>query len=107
MFNTLYNARVCKDIASSIELFKIIFQKLDEFSSLIKYVNSQLAVISVAHSCSVTTIDYSFDSLKPMLVTVRPQKRNWIINPFNNNNYRMLFKTSHYSKAAMTREYSM
>ena len=109
MFNTLYNARVCKDISSSVELFKIIFQKLTEFSSLIKYVNSQLAIISVAHSCSVSIIEYTFDSSKPMLVTVQPcrGRRNWLINPYNDLDNRLLFKTQKYSKVAMTREYSM
>jgi hypothetical protein len=53
MLNALYNASVCNNIVSMIAFLKFAFQKTREFDSLIKYANTQLAVVSVSHSVSV------------------------------------------------------
>jgi uncharacterized protein (DUF1786 family) len=53
MFNALYNASVCKNIVSVVSFLKLAFQKIREFDSLVKYANTQLAVVSVAHSISI------------------------------------------------------
>ena len=50
MLNALYNASVCNDIVSMITFLKFAFQKSREFDSLVKYANTQLAVVSVSHS---------------------------------------------------------
>ena len=53
MFNALYNASVCNNIVSVLSFIKLAFQKNREFDTLVKYANTQLAVISVSHSISV------------------------------------------------------
>jgi hypothetical protein len=63
MFNALYNASVCNNIISVVSFIKLAFQKNREFDSLIKYANTQLAVVSVSHSISIpkmkiANIDY-------------------------------------------------
>jgi hypothetical protein len=57
MLNALYNASVCNNIVSMIAFLKFAFQKTREFDSLIKYANTQLAVVSVSHSVSVPTMN--------------------------------------------------
>jgi hypothetical protein len=53
MFNALYNASVCNNIVSVVSFIKLAFQKSREFDALVKYANTQLAVVSVAHSISI------------------------------------------------------
>ena len=57
MLNALYNASVCNNIVSIIAFLKFAFQKTREFDSLLKYANTQLAVVSVSHSVSVPTMN--------------------------------------------------
>ena len=56
MFNALYNASVCNNIVSVVSFIKLALQTINEFDVLVKYVNTQFAVVSVAHSISVPTI---------------------------------------------------
>jgi hypothetical protein len=53
MFNALYNASVCNNIVTVVSFIKLAFQKSREFDALVKYANTQLAVVSVAHSISI------------------------------------------------------
>jgi hypothetical protein len=53
MFNALYNASVCNNIVSVVSFIKLAFQKNREFDTLVKYANTQLAVVSVSHSISI------------------------------------------------------
>ena len=53
MFNALYNASVCNNIVSVVSFIKLAFQKSREFDNLVKYANTQLAVVSVSHSISI------------------------------------------------------
>ena len=57
MLNALYNASVCNNIVSVVSFIKIAFQKSHEFDSLVKYANKQLAVVSVAHSIPIPTMN--------------------------------------------------
>jgi hypothetical protein len=57
MLNSLYNMSVCDNIVSIIAFLKFAFQKTREFDSLVKYANTQLAVVSVSHSVSVPTMN--------------------------------------------------
>ncbi len=63
MFVLLYNLSIkpIHNIETSLPFIRLLIQKLNEFSSLIKYVNSQVAIISVAHNCSVYTINFDID----------------------------------------------
>jgi hypothetical protein len=57
MFNALYNASVCNNIVSVVSFITLALKKMREFDALVKYANTQIAVVSVAHSISVPTID--------------------------------------------------
>ena len=87
MMTALYNARTCNNFDEAVRFFELLIQKLSEFSSLVTYANSQIAVVSVAHNCSVQVIDYSFDT-SPLT--------------YHSSNY---FKTTKYSNATMRRAY--
>jgi hypothetical protein len=108
MFTVLYNSSVCNDIEQAANLFKIIFQKLQEFSSLIHYINSQLAAISVTHSCCVPIINYSFDSHKPTIIIIEScmNQQNWIVRRGVDYEHIKLFGSEIFSMAKMNREYS-
>ena len=56
MFNALYNASVCNNIVSVVLFITLALKKTHEFDALVKYANTQFAVVSVAHSISVPTI---------------------------------------------------
>jgi hypothetical protein len=91
MMTSLYNARTCTNFDEAVSFFELLIQKLSEFSSLVNYANSQIAIVSVAHNCSVQTIDYSFDT-----------------SPLTYSDYDgidSLFKTTKYSNAMMRRTY--
>ena len=77
MLNALYNASVCDNIVSMIAFLKFAFQKTREFDSLVKYANTQLAVVSVSHSVSVPTMN------------------------IENTNYDDVFKQERYSQIAL------
>ena len=77
MLNALYNASVCNDIVSMIAFLKFALQKSREFDSLVKYANTQLAVVSVSHSVSVPTMN------------------------IENTNYDDVFKQERYSQIAL------
>jgi hypothetical protein len=108
MFTVLYNSSVCNNIEQAANLFTIIFQKLQEFSSLIHYVNSQLAAISVTHSCCVPIINYSFDSHKPTIIIIEPcqTQQNWVVRRDVAYEHIKLFGSEMFSMARMNREYS-
>jgi hypothetical protein len=103
MFNILYNVPLCNDIDSAVELFNLLFQKFHEFNALIKYVNKQLAVVSVAHSCSVPIIDYYFDSTKLEWFNVISEGiiEQWYI--YQNGHKRSIFRSTKFSNVAMKR----
>jgi len=44
------------------QLYQLVCQKLTEFNTLVKYVNLQMAQVSVAHNCNVISIEFSFDA---------------------------------------------
>lgn len=77
MLNALYNASVCNDIVSMIAFLKFALQKSREFDSLVKYANTQLAVVSVSYSVSVPTMN------------------------IENTNYDDVFKQERYSQIAL------
>jgi hypothetical protein len=97
MMTALYNARTCNNFDEAVRFFELLIQKLSEFSSLVNYANSQIAVVSVAHNCSVQVIDYSFDT--------SPLTCHYTTNDPAINGYMPLFKTTKYSNATMRRAY--
>jgi hypothetical protein len=103
LFLILYNAPICNGIDSAVRLFNLLFQKFHEFNALIKYVNKQLAIVSVAHSCSVPIIDYSFDSTHLQWFNVISEGiiDHWYI--FQDGHKRSLFRSTMFSKVAMKR----
>jgi hypothetical protein len=106
MFTILYSiSNNVKDTSSAVVFFKMFFQKLSEFSSLIRYVNSQLAIVSVSHSCSVPIIDFHFDISSPQLFRTTPtdyRSNNWLINAhYSSLPRRILFKNQKFSNSMM------
>ena len=97
MMTSLYNARTCNNFDEAVRFFELLIQKLSEFSSLVNYANSQIAVVSFAHNCSVQVIDYSFDT--------SPLTCHYTTNDPAINGYMPLFKTTKYSNATMRRAY--
>lgn len=97
MMTALYNARTCNNFDEAVGFFELLIQKLSEFSSLVTYANSQIAVVSVAHNCSVQVIDYSFDT--------SPLTCHYTTNDPAIDGYMPLFKTTKYSNATMRRAY--
>ena len=93
MMTSLYNARTCNNFDEAVRFFELLIQKLSEFSSLVNYANSQIAVVSVAHNCSVQVIDYSFDT------SFNLQQEHAL------QIYTYYFKTTKYSNATMRRTY--
>ena len=60
MFKLLSDMAMNKKI-EVMQLYQLTCQKLTEFSTLVKYVNLQMAQVSVAHNCNVMIIGFSFD----------------------------------------------
>jgi len=108
MFTILYSlATKAKDDASTVVFFKMFFQKLSEFSSLINYVNSQLAIVSVSHSCSVPIIDFHFNISSPEIFRATNHENrynNWLINAHKiplGGDRRLLFLSQKFSNSMM------
>jgi hypothetical protein len=103
MFNALYNARVCNDISSCVAFFCFVFQKLDEFSSLIRYANSQFAIISNSMNCFAPIVNYMFTSKRPLFCNIdpKPNADRWIIYSPYNDKHLLLFDSIKYKKSSM------
>jgi hypothetical protein len=56
MFAMLYNISNSPSAENHIANLHVVLQKMDEFEKLRHYVNSQLAIVSVSHNCSVNTV---------------------------------------------------
>jgi hypothetical protein len=102
LFNDLYNSSSnCPTIELALAFFNKVFQKLNEFNALIKYVNLQLANVSVANSCTVHIIDYHFNSSNPFYYSLTynqvGQRRDWTYRYFDNLIH-SLFKSQTFTK---------
>jgi hypothetical protein len=105
LFNDLYNSSSnCPTIEHALAFFNKLFQKLNEFNALIKYVNLQLANVSVAHSCTVHIIDYHFNSSNPFYYSLTynqvGQRRDWTYRYFDNLIH-SLFKSQTFTNTAL------
>ena len=61
MFKSFYEASKYASNDTARSFLNLVIQKLSEFSALVKYSNSQMATVSVAHSIAVPTIRFKFD----------------------------------------------
>jgi hypothetical protein len=104
MFNDLYNSSTNSTITieHALAFFNKVFQKLNEFNALIKYVNLQLANVSVANSCTVHIIDYNFNSSNPFYYSLtyiqHGNNRNWT---YYGSEPRYLFKSQTFTNTTL------
>jgi hypothetical protein len=104
MFNDLYNSSTNSTITieHALAFFNKVFQKLNEFNALIKYVNLQLANVSVANSCTVHIIDYNFNSSNPFYYSLtyiqHGNNRNWT---YYASEPRYLFKSQTFTNTTL------
>jgi hypothetical protein len=104
MFNDLYNSSIhsTTTIEHAVAFFTKVFLKLIEFNALIKYVNIQIANVSVANSCTVTTIDYQFNPSNPFYYSLtyiqHGNNRNWT---YYGSEPRYLFKSQTFTNTAL------
>jgi hypothetical protein len=108
MFASLYNYKENLSNANSefniidIEFIKLIINKLIEFNALIKYANSQLAIISVSNSCSVYNIHFSFNLDEPLNIKLDRRNSHVIID----NIPILIFSKERYSFAQLTKKFN-